>query len=70
EDGSGNRWTGTGEYSVNVRINTSSGTPEGAEFYRYRFTYNDDGIHNDVRININDAETTLAWSDFKFAWKW
>jgi hypothetical protein len=61
------RWTGTGEYSVNIRIKPPKG-PEGTEFYRYQF--NDDDIHNDVRVNIKDAETTFEWSSFKFAWKW
>jgi hypothetical protein len=65
---SGKRWTGTGEYSVNIRIVPSTG--KIVKFYRYRYTFNDDGIHNDVRVNIKDAVTTLAWTDFKFAWEW
>jgi hypothetical protein len=61
-------WTGTGEYGVNIRISPPSDTPEGTEFYRYHNSKLPD--ENDVRISIKDAETTLEWSSFKYAWTW
>ncbi|GHV74677.1 hypothetical protein AGMMS49940_19790 [Spirochaetia bacterium] len=56
-------WTGTGEYGIIVQIKPRTG--KTVADYRYRF--NMPGEHS---LNIKDAETTLAWSDFVFGWEW
>jgi hypothetical protein len=54
------RWTGTGEYGINIFI--SSATDETVKVYRYGYNTGSEGV------TIKDAETTLEWSDFVFAW--
>jgi hypothetical protein len=56
------RWTGTGEYSVNINIYPrGTGTVKA---YRYHFNTGNESV------NIKDAETMLEWSDFVFGWDW
>jgi hypothetical protein len=55
------RWTGTGEYGVNIYLISEEDKPP----ITYRYRYNMPGIRT---VNIKDAETTLEWSNFVFAW--
>jgi hypothetical protein len=56
----GERWTGTGKYGINIYLISESGP---VKTYRY-------GYHTGNEwVTIKDAETTLNWSDFVFAWE-
>jgi hypothetical protein len=55
------RWTGTGEYGINIYL-ISSVTGKTVKTYRYGYETGKEWI------TIKDTETILEWADFVFAW--